>query len=89
MNTIMVADDVWRITEHYCLTRSQFERCFISRNASQIIMEACGSAHHLAHWFNSLGIDMRLLPLAISVLTSNATRPMRLTPALANQQYGS
>ena len=61
---LAVADASWRVIEQHRLTRSQFERWFINRNVSLVIMEACGSAHHWARWLNSLGIDVRLLPAA-------------------------
>lgn len=61
---LAVADGNWRVTEQHRLTRSQFERWFVNRNVSLVIMEACGSAHHWARWLNSLGIEVRLLPAA-------------------------
>lgn len=61
---LAVADSSWRVTEQHRLTRSQFERWFVNRNVSLVIMEACGSAHHWARWFNSLGIEAKLLPAA-------------------------
>jgi transposase len=57
-----VADGHWHIVETQRLTRSQFERWFVNRSVSLVIMEACGSAHHWARWLNSLGIEVRLLP---------------------------
>lgn len=59
---LVVADEHWRIVETQRLTRSQFERWFVNRSVSLVIMEACGSAHHWARWLNSLGIEVRLLP---------------------------
>jgi transposase len=61
---LAVADATWRVIEQHRLTRSQFERWFVNRNVSLVIMEACGSAHHWARWLNSLGIEVRLLPAA-------------------------
>lgn len=61
---LAVADDNWRVTEQHRLTRSQFEKWFANRNATLVIMEACGSAHHWGRWLNSLGIDVKLLPAA-------------------------
>ena len=43
---LAVADATWRVTEQHRLTRSQFERWFINRDVTPVIMEACGSAHH-------------------------------------------
>ncbi len=59
---LAVADSSWKILETHRLTRSQFERWFINRDVSLVIMEACGSAHHWARWLNGLGIEVRLLP---------------------------
>jgi len=59
---LAVADGGWRVTEHHRLTRSQFERWFINRNVSLVIMEACGSAHHWARQLSALGIEVKLLP---------------------------
>lgn len=59
---LAVADTSWRFVETYRLTRTQFERWFLNRDVSLVIMEACGSAHHWARWLNSLGIEVKLLP---------------------------
>ena len=59
---LAVADASWRVIEAHRLTRTQFERWFANRDVRLVIMEACGSAHHWARWFTSLGIDVRLLP---------------------------
>ena len=59
---LAVADAAWRVTEHHRLTRSQFERWFLNRDVSLVIMEACGSAHYWARHLHSLGIEVRLLP---------------------------
>jgi len=47
--------------ESHRLTRAQFERFFLNREVSLVVMEACGSAHHWARWLNRLGIEVRLL----------------------------
>ena len=61
---LAVADSHWKIVETQRLTRTQFERWFVNRAVSLVVMEACGSAHHWARWLNSLGIEVRLLPAA-------------------------
>jgi transposase len=61
---LAVADAAWHVTDKHRLTRSQFERWFINRDVSLVILEACGSAHHWARWLNSLGIEVKLLPAA-------------------------
>lgn len=37
---LAVADTQWRVIEQHRLTRAQFERWFINRNVSLVIMEA-------------------------------------------------
>jgi transposase len=59
---LAVADADWRVIESHRLSRAQFERWFVNRNVSLVIMEACGSAHHWARWLRGLGIEVRLLP---------------------------
>lgn len=59
---LAVADASWRVVQTHRLTRTQFERWFVNRDVSLVIMEACGSAHHWARWLNGLGIEVRLLP---------------------------
>ena len=59
---LAVADEHWRQVETHRLTRTQFERWFANRDVAQVIMEACGSAHHWARWLNSQGIEVKLLP---------------------------
>ena len=53
---VAVADAAWAVRESHRLTRSQFERWFLNRAVGLVVMEACGSAHHWARWFNGLGI---------------------------------
>ena len=45
---LAVADGNWKVIETHRLTRSQFERWFVNREVGQVVMEACGSAHHFA-----------------------------------------
>ncbi len=59
---LAVTDASWRVVETQRLTRTQFERWFLNREVSLVIMEACGSAHHWGRWLNGLGIEVRLLP---------------------------
>ena len=59
---VAVADRDWRVVERARLSRAQFERWFANRVVGQVVMEACGSAHHWGRWFGSQGIDAQLLP---------------------------
>lgn len=59
---LAVADSRWRVVETHRLTRTQFERWFLNRDVSLVVMEACGSAHHWARYLLGLGIEVKLLP---------------------------
>jgi transposase len=59
---LAVADRHWKIVERRRLTRGQFQCWFANRAVAQVVMEACGSAHHWARWLMALGIEVRLLP---------------------------
>ena len=50
------------LIETHRFTRTQFERWLANRDVSLVVMEACGSAHHLARWLTGLGIEVKLLP---------------------------
>ncbi|MBE7942839.1 IS110 family transposase [Ramlibacter aquaticus] len=56
------ADANGRITGTHRLTRTQFERFFANRVTGQVVMEACGSAHHWARTLQRQGVAVRLLP---------------------------
>lgn len=59
---LAVANAEWRIIERHRLTRAQFERWFTNRACAQVVMEACGSAHHWARWLSAKGLTVCLLP---------------------------
>ena len=59
---VVLADGDWRIVERARLSRMQFQRWFANRVVGQVIMEACGSAHHWGRWFEVQGIAAALLP---------------------------
>ena len=59
---LAVADSHWRVVETHRLTRTQFERWFVNRDVSLVVMEACGSAHHWARYLLGLGLEVKLLP---------------------------
>ena len=42
---LAVANSQWKLFETHRLTRSQFERWFVNREVSLVVMEARGSAH--------------------------------------------
>jgi transposase len=59
---LAVADDQWRILERHRLNRARFARFFVHRFPCQVVMEACGSAHHWARRIRAEGHSVRLLP---------------------------
>jgi transposase len=61
---LAIADDKLRVVESVRLNRKQFLPWFENREVHQIVMEACGSAHHWARCFQSRGIQVVLLPAA-------------------------
>jgi transposase len=52
---LAVADSKLRVTENVRLNRKQFLAWFENRSVDQIVMEACGSAHHWARSFRARG----------------------------------
>ena len=59
---LAVADGEWNITGRHRLSRAKFARFFAQNPRCQVIMEACGSAHHWARKFGEYGHEVRLLP---------------------------
>lgn len=59
---LAVADAEWRIVERHRLNRARFARFFVHRPPCQVVMEACGSAHHWARRLVAEGHTVRLLP---------------------------
>ena len=59
---LAVADAEWRIVERHRLNRTRFARFFVHRAPCQVVMEACGSAHHWARRLVAEGHTVRLLP---------------------------
>ena len=59
---LAVADADWRIVERHRLNRARFARFFVHRPPCQVVMEACGSAHHWARRLAAEGHTVRLLP---------------------------
>ncbi len=59
---LAVADAEWRIVERQRLNRARFAALLCSPSPCQVVMEACGSAHHWARRFVAEGHTVRLLP---------------------------
>src|SRR5580658_729411 len=59
---LAVAGTDWRICERRRLSRTKFAQFFGNRPPCDVVMEACGSAHHWARRIAAAGHDVRLLP---------------------------
>jgi len=59
---LAVADGEWRTVERHRLNRARFACFFVHRPPSQVVMEACGSAHYWARRIRAQGHSVRLLP---------------------------
>lgn len=77
MNTTLIAVDVaksvfqvavshtpGKVHAHHRLTRARFERFFREHPPADVLMEACGSAHHWARQLQARGHRVSLLPPA-------------------------
>jgi transposase len=59
---IAVSHEVGRVAEHRRLNRSGFRRFLEKQEPSEILMEACGTAHYWGRECRALGHRVRLLP---------------------------
>jgi transposase len=59
---VAVSDRPGRVRERHRLSRAQFETFLSSQAPSEVVMEACGTAHHWAREARSRGHDVILLP---------------------------
>jgi transposase len=53
-----------RVDEQHRLSRERFRRFFAARQSTEVLMEACGTAHHWGRELEALGHRVRLLPTA-------------------------
>jgi len=51
-----------RVDQHRRLTRKGFQRFFAEREPTEVLMEACGTAHHWGRELEAMGHRVRLLP---------------------------
>lgn len=83
---LAVADSQWKVIETRRLTRSQFERWFLNRDISLVVMEACGSAHHWARALSGLIREtMKLLIEEIRLLEQRVAQLEKELAELAKQ----
>lgn len=61
---IAVSHKPGKVHEHHRLTRTRFERFFAQHPPTEVLMEACGSAHHWARELQARGHRVSLLPPA-------------------------
>lgn len=59
---IAVSPRVGEVSERLRLSRAKFLRFFANRESANVVMEACGSAHHWAREIEKLGHRVVLLP---------------------------
>ena len=51
-----------KVHESHRLSRSRFQKFFAGREPVEILMEACGTAHHGGRTFEAMGHRVTLLP---------------------------
>jgi transposase len=51
-----------KVDDDHRLSRTRFERFFAEREEMEVLMEACGTAHHWGRQLQALGHRVRLLP---------------------------
>lgn len=59
---IAVSCEPGKVLESHRVSRAKFLRFFANRESAQVVMEACGSAHHWAREIEKLGHRVVLLP---------------------------
>lgn len=59
---VAVSTTPGRIDRHHRLSRERFRRFFAEAESSEVLMEACGTAHHWGRELEALGHRVRLLP---------------------------
>ena len=61
---VAVSHQPGRVHERHRLSRARVRRFFADRAPAEVLMEACGSAHHWGREFQALGHRVGLLPAA-------------------------
>ena len=59
---VAVSTTPGHIDQHHRLSRERFRRFFAERQGMDVLMEACGTAHHWGRELEALGHRVRLLP---------------------------
>jgi len=61
---VAVSNTPGRVDEEHRLSRARFQRFFTERESVEVLMEACGTAHHWGRELEALGHTVSLLPPA-------------------------
>lgn len=59
---VAVSTTPGRVDEEHRLSRARFQRFFVEREPVEVLMEACGTAHHWGRELEALGHTVSLLP---------------------------
>jgi transposase len=59
---VAVSTTPGRVDQHHRLSRERFRRFFAQHQSSDVLMEACGTAHHWGRELEAMGHRVRLLP---------------------------
>jgi transposase len=59
---VAVSDRPGHVCERHRLSRSRFRKFFVEREPVEVLMEACGTAHHWGRELEALGHRVALLP---------------------------
>jgi transposase len=59
---VAISTEPGRVDRHHRLSRERFQRFFAEQERMEVLMEACGMAHHWGRELEALGHQVRLLP---------------------------
>jgi transposase len=59
---VAVSRQPGRVHEQHRLSRRGLERFVAQHPPAEVLLEACGTAHHWGRTFHAMGHDVRLLP---------------------------
>lgn len=59
---VAISSEPGRVDEQHRLSRERFGRFFAAQASTEVVMEACGTAHHWGRQLEALGHRVRLLP---------------------------
>jgi transposase len=59
---VAISSEPGRVDQHHRFSRERFGRFFAAQASTEVLMEACGTAHHWGRELQALGHRVRLLP---------------------------